>query len=57
MKKLGKSINPTKETVEAYNICICSCDCDSGCGGASTPATYYASTGIYNNTYYSGYSK
>ncbi len=56
MKKLGKNINPTKETVEAYNSCLPYCDCDSGCGGNSTPATYYAHTGIYNYTYNSAYS-
>ncbi len=48
MKKLGKNINLTKETFEAY--ASCGCGCTSGCGGDSTPATYYAMTGIYTAT-------
>ncbi len=47
MKKLGKNINLTKETVEAY--ASCGCGCTSGCGSSGT-AEYYASTGIYNAT-------
>ncbi|RCX15471.1 putative bacteriocin precursor [Anaerobacterium chartisolvens] len=46
MKKLGKNIKPTKETVEAYS-CSCSATCSGcpcACGGNGT-ASYYAGNG------------
>jgi len=52
MKKLGKSINPVKETVEAYCACtVAETWCYANCGGNSS-AQYYAYQYGYWRHYY-----
>ena len=35
MKKLGKKMNSTRESVQAYSCSSCSCYCDGPYGGTS----------------------
>jgi putative bacteriocin precursor len=56
MKRLGKKIFMTNETIEAYNSCLCSCSCTCSCtctsysGFSATFSPANSSTSYSNNT-------
>lgn len=51
MKKLGKRVNVTKETVEAYVYCVCvGCSCSCYCYGVPGTLSSDISSGYYSNS-------
>jgi putative bacteriocin precursor len=52
MKKLGKNINPSKETVEAYCVCTSPSDwCYANCFGNSAAQSYANQYAYARNIY------